>query len=83
MHIKVLLMLSFSGLCQKSRRRRYKVRGDMVDLIGFEPTTPHNANVVRSQLRYKREKSILFHCPLDGKQFSICVDTLCYMWYLS
>ena len=40
LHIKVLLMLSFSGLCQKSRRRRYKVRGDMVDLIGFEPTTP-------------------------------------------
>ena len=33
-------MLSFSVLCKKSRRELYKVRDDLVDLIGFEPTTP-------------------------------------------
>lgn len=30
LYIKVLLMLSFSVLCKKSRRGRYKVRGDIL-----------------------------------------------------
>ena len=36
LYIKVLLMLSFSVLCKKSRRGRYKVRGDMVKVIRVE-----------------------------------------------
>ena len=55
----------------------------LVDLIGFEPTTPTMRMWCAPSCATSREKSILFHCPLDGKQFSICVDTLCYMWYLS
>ena len=37
LYIKVLLMLSFSVLCKKNRRGRYKVRGDMVKVIRVEP----------------------------------------------
>ena len=37
LYIKVLLMLSFSVMCKKSRRGRYKVRGDMVKVIRVEP----------------------------------------------
>ena len=53
LHIKVLLMLSFSGLCQKKPPRTIQSPRRHGGPDRIRTDDPHNANVVRSQLRYK------------------------------